>query len=96
VFTVSRSQTCLFSGEGAAGKSLSQLYLCTAHTLGRDWLCTMPEPGPTAILLGREQDRLTNAEKAVAGAGRPFAAVHESLVGTTRNRRDGGWLLSVE
>jgi hypothetical protein len=33
---------------------------------------------------GAEQVRLTNAEKAVAGAGRPFAAVHESATGPER------------
>jgi RecA-family ATPase len=49
-------QTVLFSGEGAAGKSTEQLHLSAAHVLGRDWLGTMPEPGP-AIYVDAEDDQ---------------------------------------
>jgi RecA-family ATPase len=45
----------LFSGEGAAGKSTVQLHLSAAHVLGRDWLGTMPTPGP-AIFIDAEDD----------------------------------------
>src|SRR5262249_410439 len=48
-------QAALFSGEGAAGKSIVQLHLSTAHVLGRDWLGTMPERG-AAIYLDAEDD----------------------------------------
>lgn len=48
-------QPTLFSGEGATGKTLIELQLCVAHVLGRDWLGSMPEPGP-AIYLGCEDD----------------------------------------
>ena len=48
-------QCVLFSGEGAAGKSTLQLYLSAAHALARDWLGTMPEPGP-AIYFDAEDD----------------------------------------
>src|SRR5262249_7142384 len=39
-------QCVLFSGEGAAGKSILQLQLSAAHVLARDWLNAMPETGP--------------------------------------------------
>jgi RecA-family ATPase len=48
-------QATLLSGEGAVGKSILELQLCAAHALGRDWIGTMPEPGP-AIYLGAEDD----------------------------------------
>ncbi len=48
-------QPTLFSGEGAIGKSLLELQLCAAHVLGRDWLGSLPEPGP-AIYFGAEDE----------------------------------------
>jgi RecA-family ATPase len=48
-------QPTLFSGEGATGKTLIELQLCCAHVLARDWLGSMPEPGP-AVYLGCEDD----------------------------------------
>jgi RecA-family ATPase len=50
------NQPTLFSGEGAAGKTLLELQLCVAHVTGRDWLGGLPEPGP-AIYYGAEDDR---------------------------------------
>jgi RecA-family ATPase len=47
---IPRRQCVLFSGEGAAGKSTEQLHLCAAHVLARDWLGTMPEPGPALFI----------------------------------------------
>jgi RecA-family ATPase len=38
-------QAALFSGEGGGGKSNSWLQECYAHTIGRDWLGMLPEPG---------------------------------------------------
>jgi RecA-family ATPase len=49
-------QVTLFSGEGGAGKSITTLYLATAHVLGRDWLGSMPEPGP-AFFIDAEDDQ---------------------------------------
>jgi RecA-family ATPase len=46
----------LFSGEGAIGKSILMLQLGVAHVLGRDWLDTMPEPGPFLYLNAEEED----------------------------------------
>jgi RecA-family ATPase len=45
----------LFSGDGAAGKSLAFLQLAAATSLGRDWLGTLPKPGPV-IYLSFEDD----------------------------------------
>jgi RecA-family ATPase len=45
----------IFSGEGAAGKSLLQLQLSVAHAIGGDWLGTTPVPGP-AIFIDAEDD----------------------------------------
>jgi RecA-family ATPase len=41
-----RRNVALLSGEGAVGKTLLQLQLGVAHALGRDWIGTLPEPGP--------------------------------------------------
>jgi RecA-family ATPase len=48
--------TCLFTGEGAAGKSLTALYLCVAHVLGKDWLGTMPEPGSAFFIDAEDEE----------------------------------------
>ncbi|MHC2536954.1 AAA family ATPase [Bradyrhizobium diazoefficiens] len=53
---VPRRQTTLFSGEGAMGKSTLLLQLCAAHAVAKDWLHTMPEPGPS-IFLDAEDDQ---------------------------------------
>lgn len=39
-------QITLFTGHGGSGKSTIGLQLACAHVLGRDWLGSMPEPGP--------------------------------------------------
>ena len=48
-------QCVLFSGEGSAGKSTTQLHLSVAHVFARDWLGTVPEVGP-AIYIDAEDD----------------------------------------
>jgi RecA-family ATPase len=48
-------QAGLFSGEGGTGKSIIELMKNVAHVAGKDWLGSMPEPGP-AIYLGAEDD----------------------------------------
>jgi RecA-family ATPase len=45
----------LLSGEGAAGKTLLLLQLGVAHALGRDWMGTLPKPGPF-LYFGAEDD----------------------------------------
>jgi RecA-family ATPase len=47
---------CLFSGEGAAGKSLLQLQLSIATALNRDWLGMVPSQGP-ALFIDAEDDQ---------------------------------------
>jgi RecA-family ATPase len=61
-------QCVLFTGEGAAGKSSVQLHLSAAHVLGRDWLGTMPEPGP-AIFFDAEDDEKVIHRRLAAIAG---------------------------
>jgi AAA domain len=50
-----RRQVALLSGEGAIGKSIVLLQLAVAHVLARDWLRSMPEPGP-ALLVNCEDE----------------------------------------
>ena len=44
------NQVTLFTGEGATGKSILELQRAFAHTLARDWLQTLPEPGPAIFI----------------------------------------------
>jgi RecA-family ATPase len=39
----------LFSGEGAIGKSIVSLQLAVAIALGKDWLNSLPDPGPAIV-----------------------------------------------
>jgi RecA-family ATPase len=48
-------QAGLFSGEGGTGKSIIELMKNVAHVAGKDWLGSMPEPGP-AFYFGAEDD----------------------------------------
>jgi RecA-family ATPase len=48
-------QAGLFSGEGGTGKSILELQKNVAHVTGKDWLGSLPEPGPT-IYLAAEDD----------------------------------------
>src|SRR5262245_6827888 len=45
----------ILSGEGAVGKSILLLQLSAAHVLARDWIGTMPVPGPV-IYINCEDD----------------------------------------
>lgn len=49
-------QAGLFSGEGGTGKSIIELMKNVAHVAAKDWLGSMPEPGP-AFYLGAEDDK---------------------------------------
>jgi RecA-family ATPase len=48
-------QAGLFSGEGGTGKSILELMKDVAHVAGKDWLGSMPKPGP-AFYIGAEDD----------------------------------------
>ena len=50
------NQAGLFSGEGGTGKSIIELMKNVAHVAGKDWLGSLPEPGP-AFYLGAEDDK---------------------------------------
>jgi RecA-family ATPase len=49
------NQAGLFSGEGGTGKSIIELMKDVAHVAGKDWLGSLPEPGP-AFYIGAEDD----------------------------------------
>jgi RecA-family ATPase len=49
-------QAGLFSGEGGTGKSIIELTKNVAHVAGKDWLGSLPEPGP-AFYIGAEDDK---------------------------------------
>jgi RecA-family ATPase len=49
------NQAGLFSGEGGTGKSIIELHKNIAHVAGKDWLGSLPEPGP-AFYIGAEDD----------------------------------------
>ncbi|MHC2839806.1 AAA family ATPase [Bradyrhizobium diazoefficiens] len=48
-------QVTLFSGEGGVGKSILLLQALVAAPIGRDWIGSLPEPGP-ALYLGAEDE----------------------------------------
>lgn len=79
-------QTNLFSGEGGSGKSSVSLHLCCAHVLGRDWLGSLPEPGP-AIFLDAEDDE-KEIHIRLASIARHYGVSYDDL------RRDGLHLMS--
>src|SRR5262249_1991249 len=54
----------LFSGEGSAGKSTTQLHLSFAHALGRDWLGTMPELGPALFIDAEDDEKILHRRSA--------------------------------
>jgi RecA-family ATPase len=63
----------LFSGEGAVGKSMLLMQLGVAHALAKDWLQTLPEPGPFLYLNAEDEaDELHRRTATIAahyGAG---------------------------
>jgi RecA-family ATPase len=61
-------QTSLFTGEGGYGKSTVQLHLCAAHALGRDWLKTLPEPGPSIFFEAEDGEKVIHRRLAMIAA----------------------------
>ena len=53
---VPANQAGLLSGAGSAGKSNIELMKDVAHVASKDWLYSMPEPGP-AFYIGAEDDK---------------------------------------
>ena len=46
----------LLSGEGSIGKSILLMQLAAAHVLAKDWLGTLPEPGPGLYLNAEDEE----------------------------------------
>jgi len=61
---IPRQQVTLFSGEGGTGKSIKTLHLCAAHVVMRDWLGTMPEPGPAIFLDAEDNEKVIHSRLA--------------------------------
>jgi RecA-family ATPase len=74
-------QACLLSGHGGKGKSTIGLHLCSAHVLARDWLKSMPTPGPAFFL---------DAEDAVEVVHRRMEAIRQNYDTTFAALEDGG------
>ena len=79
-------QANLFSGEGGSGKSSVSLHLCCAHVLGRDWLGSLPEPGP-AIFIDAEDDP-KEIHIRLGSIARHYGVAYRDL------KRDGLYLMS--
>ena len=51
-----RRTVCLLPGEGGRGKSIILLQLAAAHVLGKDWLRSLPEPGPVVLVNAEDEE----------------------------------------
>lgn len=51
-----RRNVSLLSGDGGVGKSILLAQLAAAHVLERDWLGSMPEPGPVLMLCAEDDE----------------------------------------
>jgi RecA-family ATPase len=76
----------LLSGEGAVGKSILLMQLAAAHVLAKDWLGTLPEPGPVIYL---------NAEDEEAELHRRLAAIAAYFSAPLGGLRDGLHILAL-
>jgi len=54
----------LFSGTGAAGKSLLQLQLSVAHVIGKEWLGTIPKQGPVIFFDAEDESAVIHKRMA--------------------------------
>ena len=75
---IPRYQTALFSGEGAIGKSTVELHRVAAHVLEREWLGTLPEPGP-AIFIDAE-DHAAVLHRRLAAITRHYKVSFSDLI----------------
>ena len=71
-------QVGLFSGEGGTGKSIIELMRNVAHVTGKDWLGSMPEPGP-ALYLGAE-DEATEIHIRLAAIAKHYGVTFKDLI----------------
>ncbi len=75
---VPRKQAGLVSGEGGAGKSIVELQKDVAHVAAKDWLGSMPEPGP-AFYIGTE-DEEDELHRRLAAIGKYYGTTFEELI----------------
>ena len=74
------NQAGLFSGEGGTGKSIIELMKNVAHATGKDWLGSLPEPGP-AFYIGAEDDKDELHIRLAAIANHYGVTFHELIAG---------------
>src|SRR6516165_6013942 len=72
------NQAGLFSGEGGTGKSIIEMMKDVAHVAGKDWLGSLPEPGP-AFYIGAEDDADENHIR-LAGIAKHYGVTFEELI----------------
>jgi RecA-family ATPase len=72
------NQAGLFSGEGGTGKSIIELMKDVAHVAGKDWLGSMPEPGPT-FYIGAEDDK-NEIHIRLAAIAKHYGATFKELI----------------
>ena len=71
-------QAGLFSGEGGTGKSILELTKDVAHVAGKDWLGSLPEPGP-AFYIAAEDDK-TEIHIRLAAIAKHYGVTFRELV----------------
>jgi RecA-family ATPase len=71
-------QAGLFSGEGGTGKSIIELMKDVAHVAAKDWLGSMPEPGP-AFYIGAE-DEEDELHRRLAAIARHYSVSFRELI----------------
>jgi RecA-family ATPase len=72
------NQAGLFSGEGGTGKTILELMKDVAHVAGKDWLGSLPEPGP-AIYIGAE-DEEDELHRRLAAIAAHYGVTFEELI----------------
>lgn len=72
------NQSGLFSGEGGTGKSIIELMKNVAHVTGKDWLGSLPEPGP-AFYLGAE-DEADEMHRRLGDIARHYGVTFKELI----------------
>ncbi len=75
---IPRRQCVLFSGQGGAGKSTVNLQQACAHVLGRDWLGTMPEPGPALFIDAEDEEGVIH--RRLAAIARHYGVTFADLI----------------
>ena len=71
----------LLSGDGGVGKTILALHLSVAIVLGRDWIGTLPEPGPVLAICCEDEEpelhrRLARIVQHCGGSFADWGALH--------------------